>query len=261
MSKSTHHGFTLVELLTVVAIMGIMMAFVVPAFRSIKGANDLTNAANGVAGMLERARAYAMANNLYVYVGFAEVNADVSPSAVPQTAATATAGGRLAVVAVASRDGSRGYSMLSSLPSPAWTNYNAGANLVALGGVQVFENIHLVALGEPPTEGSMARPSVTTTYALGNASSKSVTPFTWPLGSPLGAGQGQYYFEKVIQFDPQGTARIQYSTSQDNITHWMEIGLQQTHGSPVPALPPTGTGAVAAILVDGMTGAVRIYRP
>ena len=254
-------AFTLIELLTVIAIVVIVSMIAIPAFQSLKGANDLTVAVNGVSGMLERARAYAMANNLYVYVGIAEVSADVSATAVPQTPATASAGGRLAMAAVAVRDGTRGYNLLSTLPNPAWTNYNNGSNLVALGNLEVFENIHLAALGVPPSEGSMARPSVSSTYVLGSSSSKSVTPFAWPLGSPLDASKCQYYFEKVIQFNPQGTARIQYAGNQDNVVQWMEIGLQQSHGSPVPTLPAPGTGAVAAITIDGVTGSVRLYRP
>lgn len=258
---SSQGAFSLVELLVVVAILGTIMGFAIPAFNTIKTAGDLTSAINGVAGTIERARAYAMANNLYVYVGIAEVDADQAESASPQTPATPTIGGRLAVAVVAARDGTRGYELLSSLPSPAWTNYNNGAGLVALGKLEHFENVHLAAsLGTPPASGSMARPSVGTTY-VGSSACKSVTPFAWPLGSPLNFSQCQYYFEKVIQIDPQGVARIQDSTNQDNIARWMEIGLQQTHGSPVPPAPSTNTGALAAIMVDGMTGSVRIYRP
>jgi type II secretory pathway pseudopilin PulG len=250
------------ELLVVVAILGTIMGFAIPAFNTIKTAGDLTGAITGVAGTIERARAYAMANNLYVYVGIAEVNADQAESASPQTPATPTMGGRLAVAVVAARDGTRGYDLLSSLPSPAWTNYNNGAGLIALGKLECFQNMHLAAsLGAPPASGSMARPAVGTTYVLGNSACKSVTPFAWPLGKPLNVSQCQYYFEKVIQLDPQGVARIQYSTNQDNIVRWMEIGLQQTHGSPVPPPPSPNTGALAAIMVDGMTGSVRIYRP
>lgn len=244
----------------VVAIIGIVLTFLTPAFTSIKTANDLTNATNGLAGTLERARTYAMANNLYVYVGIAEVNADVAVATVPQSPATTTAGGRVAVVVVAMRDGTRGYDLLSSLPDPAWTNYNLGSGLIPLSNLETYENVHLAtSLGTPPTAGSMARPSVSSTYSLGNTACKSITPFSWPLGTAPGAGQ--YYFEKVIQFDPQGVARIQYSTNQDIIVGWMEIGLQQCHGGMIPLAPENPTGAIAAIQIDGMTGAVRVYRP
>lgn len=253
-------AFSLVELLAVVAIIGVVMAFLVPAYTSIKSANDLVQATSGMAGVMERARAYAMANNLYVYVGLEEVNADVPADTVPQTPATGSSGGRVAVAAVAVRDGTRGYDLLSTLSSPAWTNYNRGASLIPLGKVEVYENVHLAAsLGSIPGTGSMARPAVSSAYILGNQACKSITPFSWPLATDLGAGQ--YTFDKVIQFDPQGVARIQYSTNQDIIVGWMEIALQQTHGSLIPTTPSSPIGAIAAVQIDGMTGAVRVFRP
>ena len=255
-----HQAFSLVEILMVVAIIGIVLAFLTPAFTSIKSANDLTSATNGVAGTLERARTYAMANNLYVYVGITEVNADVAVETVPQSPAGSTAGGRVAVAVVAVRDGTRGYDLLSSLPDPAWTNYNSGTGLVPLGKLETYENVHLAgSLGTIPGSGSMARPSVSGSYSLGNTACKSITPFSWPLGTA--PGSGQYNFEKVIQFDPQGVARIQYPTNQDIIAGWIEVALQQTHGSMIPPEPAIPTGALAAIQVDGISGAVRIYRP
>ncbi len=261
-SPRLRSAFTLIELIVVVAIIGIITALAIPAFQTINSANSLTRAVSGVSGTLERARAYAMANNLYVYVGLAEVNADVAESASPQTPATPAVGGRLVAVVVAVRDGTRGYDLLSSLPDPAWTNYNQASSLVSLGNLEVFENVHLAAsLGTSPTDGPMARPAVGSSSRLGETACRSVTPLAWPLGAPLSAAQAQYYFQKVIQFDPQGTARIQSATNQDNIERWMEISLQQTHGSAVPAVSADGTGAIAAIQIDGMTGAVRIYRP
>lgn len=242
------------------AIIGVVMAFLVPAYTSVKSANDLVQATNGVAGVMERARTYAMANNLYVYVGLAEVSADVPVDTVPQTPAIGGGGGRVAVAAVAVRDGTRGYDLFSTLPSPAWTDYNRGAGLVPLGKLEIYENVHLAAsLGEIPGAGSMARPSVSGAYTLGSPACKSITPFSWPLAADLGGGQ--YTFEKVIQFDPQGVARIQYSTNQDIVVGWMEIALQQTHGSTIPTTPATPIGAIAAVQIDGMTGAVRVFRP
>jgi prepilin-type N-terminal cleavage/methylation domain-containing protein len=258
----TRRAFSLVELLVVIVIMGIVMAFVVPAFQTINAANDLTRATTGIAGILQQARAYAMSNNLYVYVGITEVNVDVSADQVPQTPANATAGGRVAVAAVAARDGTRGYDLLSTLPDPAWTNYNNGGGFLPLNKVSTFDNVHIAAsLGQGSPTGSMARNSVAGAAMIGDPACKSVTPFSWPLGSSLNANQCKFYFVKVIQFDPQGVARIQDTTSQDNIGLWMEVALQQTHGSAIPPVSANGTGAVAAIQIDSMTGAVRVYRP
>ena len=264
--RSDPRGFTLTELMVVIVIMVMVAAFMTPAFTSLKSAGDVTNAAYGIKGILEQARTYAMANNTYVYVGFEEVDASKSDTISPQTATTDVVGGRIAVAVVASRDGTRGYPLSSSLTNPAWTNYNNGANLVAIGKLQRFENLHLAPLFSTlPNSGGLTRQTVSSgAYQLGNYTTapnptNCVTPFDWPLGSALGAGQ--YSFVRVINFDPQGVARIQYSSNTDGVSTYVDIGLQQTHsnvGTPTPSPTP---GNVAAIQIDCMTGAVRVYRP
>jgi hypothetical protein len=98
-------------------------------------------------------------------------------------------------------------------------------------------------------------------YSLGNSTSTSVTPFTWPLGSPLSSGY-QYRFDRVIYFDPTGNARIATSTNADAIVQVMEIDLQPTHGTLVPPVPTNqDVGNQAAIQVAPMSGEIRVYRP
>ena len=252
-------AFTLIELLVVIAIIAILMALAAPAFHSIKGGGDLTKAAYDIAGVLDNARAYAMANNTFVYVGIAEVDSSLDPSASPQTPTSSPAiGGRVVMATVASRDGTRGYDVTSSsLPSPAWTNYNNGANLVAIGKLQRFENVHLAPLFSTlQNSGGLSRPSVSSgNYQLGNTNCASVTPFDWPLGQAIGAGQ--YSFSKVINYDPQGIPRIQTAGNTDDIVKYMEIGLLPTRGKTVS----TNVANAAAIQINGITGGARIYRP
>ena len=57
-------------------IIGILSSLAMPAFNAIRGAGSLTKAANDVSGILEQARAYAMAQNTYVWVGFKKEGAD-----------------------------------------------------------------------------------------------------------------------------------------------------------------------------------------
>jgi prepilin-type N-terminal cleavage/methylation domain-containing protein len=249
-------AFTLLELLIVMAIIIILTALLAPAFTNLKSAGDVTSTAYTISGLLEQARSYAMANNTFVWVGFKEVDVSNSASVSPQT----TGVGRVAVAIIASKDGTRGYDATnSSLSNPAWTTYSNGANLVAISKLQRFENIHLATTlngfgNQPPTSGNMARPYIqSNNYVIGNAPT-SVTPFDWPLGSALNAGQ--YSFQKVINFDPQGVARIQYSTNTNGIGAYMEIGLQQTHGTAV-----SSSANVAALQIDCMTGSTRKYRP
>src|SRR5882762_6833374 len=65
-------GFTLLELLIVVGIIGLLMVLLAPAFTTIKGGSDVTSAAYTIKGVLDTARTYAKANNTYVWVGFYE---------------------------------------------------------------------------------------------------------------------------------------------------------------------------------------------
>jgi hypothetical protein len=87
------------------------------------------------------------------------------------------------------------------------------------------------------------------------------TPFTWPLGSPLGSGY-QYRFDRVVYFDPTGTARIATANNANAIVQVMELDLQPTHGTLTPPNPTNqDVGNHAAIQVAPMTGEIRVYRP
>src|SRR5512133_1075758 len=70
-------GFTLLELLIVVGIIGLLLVLIAPAFTTMKSGGDFTNAIYGIQGVLENARTYAKANHTYVFVGFAEVDSSV----------------------------------------------------------------------------------------------------------------------------------------------------------------------------------------
>jgi len=239
-------------MLVVIGIIVVLMALMGPAMNALKGANDVTKTAYDIAGILEQSRSYAMANNTFVWVGFQEN--DITKPSVAGV-------GLLAVAVVASKDGTVGYDI--NTPSTWAGSYVNGVakNLTTLGKVQQFENVHLAPLFSTiPNQGGTKRPTVSSgSYQLGNTTStpnpsKCVTPFEMPLGK--GIDQGDYHFKRVINFDPQGVARIRYSTDPDAIVEYMEIGLQQTHGNVV-----SGGPNVAAIQLDCMTGSVHIYRP
>ena len=265
-------AFTLVEMIAVMAIIIALTAIIVPAFKNIKGSGDFTAAAGGIAGKLEQARAYAMANNTYVYVGIGEYLVTEASSASPRTPGT----GELAVAVVAARNGTRGYDVNS--PAATWANSystaGGGGNgltlLTAIDKLTLYDNVHLADFGgNPPSTGNMARPAVTDpTYRLGSSSyvpsanpGVCTTPFAWPLGMAL--TQGQYNFTQVVQIDPQGVARIQTATNTDSIAPWIELDLQPTNGAVAPASTPANqnVGNQGAVMIDCMTGAVRTYRP
>ncbi len=62
-------GFSLIELLVVVAILGILAAFVVPAFSNIGQARGVTEAAYQVAAAVDLAREEARTRRSYVWLG------------------------------------------------------------------------------------------------------------------------------------------------------------------------------------------------
>src|SRR5437016_569568 len=97
-------GFTLLELLIVLGIVGLLLVLIAPAFTTIKGGTDVTSAAYTIKGALETARTYGKANNTYTWVGFFEENASQS-STNPATGGS----GRVVISIVASKDGSDVY--------------------------------------------------------------------------------------------------------------------------------------------------------
>jgi len=243
------------ELLVVIGIMAIMMGLVVPAINGLKGSGDFDGAVRDFAGVLEQSRAYAMANNTHVFVGIEEVDARQSTSATPQNAATATNGGRVVAVAVASRDGTSGYDNTSLTTGTSL----ASSSLLLLGKPRRIESLHLLDLSAtttPPTTGGMARPSVDPACRVGNTQCVSLTPFSYPLG-----GTAQYTFTVVIEFGPQGSAKI-VSQNGASLSKTIEIGVQPTHQSAIPAPPPNqAAGTHGAIQIDGLTGNIRTYKP
>jgi prepilin-type N-terminal cleavage/methylation domain-containing protein len=260
-------AFTLVEMLAVMAIIVVMLGLAGPAVNSIRGSNDFSVNMGTLTGFFEQARAYAVANNTYVYVGIGEFNAGQSASASPQSAGI----GRVVTCAVATRDGTRGYDVNN--PTQWTSNYpTIVGNLSTIDKLHVYDNTHLADFSTQPASGqpvpnpspgtNMYRPAVSTDYFLGHidTSNPILTPLAWPLGKTL--NQGQYNFSQVVQFDPQGVARLQFLASGNSVVPMMEIDLQPTHGNIAPKAPTNqNVGNQAAIQIDCVTGGVRFYRP
>ena len=253
--------------------MVLMMTLCIPAFNAIRGGADFTSEVYDVAGTLDQARAYAVANNTYVLAGIVEVSGAQDSSATPQVTGT----GRIAMAILASESGTRPYQGLlntNTLANWRTSGYGAGAAFVAVTKLMVLTNIHLVDLqngsSSPPQSGSMARPAVATYYNLSNTAGTSSTGFAWPLGTKLfnANPQPQYTFAKVIEFDPEGCARIINTANPpsypDAVPQYLEIGLQPAHGT-VAAGPPSSQsanpGQIAAIQIMGISGAIHTYRP
>lgn len=264
-------GFTFAELLIVIGIVAILLVLIGPALTTITRGTEISSAIYGVKEVLENARAYAKANHTYVFVGFSEVDSSVDPSVSPQITTGDTPYGRVAMAVVASKDGTSQYQYVTSDQGNDWTaNYANGAHLVAVGKLRTYENLHFVPLDfgswspSAHPNSKMARYQPTgPPYTLSHALSSSVTPFTWPLGSALDSGY-QYRFDRVVNFDPTGIARIATSTNGDAIAHVIEIDFQPTHGTVFQPLPDgfnQDVGNHAVVQLGSTSGAVRVYRP
>ena len=198
---------------------------------------------------LEQARAYAMANNTYVYVGFDEVDG-------LSTANPPAGGNGLVVVAiVASKDGTDGFNGGTS-----WSPYNSAGsfNLMAISKLMKFPNLHLPLGSGLPATGNMARPTPgSPNDYLGTPAGTSGYGFGWPLAAA--SSSASYNFSNLVRFGPQGDATLLALPSNPSaapLVDYMEIGLQPTHGNVLSA-----TANVCALQIDGATGVVKSYRP
>jgi len=235
-------AFSLIELLVVIAIILIMSALAVPVMNSLRGAGDLTTAAYDVAGILERARAHALAHNTHVWVGFYEENAGTT---APTSTLPAYPGkGQVVVGTVASLDGTRIF------PDGATAATLPASRLTAVDKIVKIQNLHLMDVGTPAGGDSKTlngRPAEPYSDDNNRISSESAdkTPFPFTIQD--------YTFSKTIRFSPRGEASI---NGQD-LKRIAEIGLRPTRGSVVDLNTPN----VAAVQFSGISGNVQIYRP
>lgn len=265
-------AFTLLELMVVIAIIAILMTLIVPAFTGRKSADDVTNAAYAVKGVLEQARTHAKANNTYTWIGFYEEDGSVT-STTPATAGT----GRVVIATIASKTGLQGFNP-DGAASP--TNRLNLAKVTQVGKLVKIDNVHLAlfAIGSGTGETFDTRPALqldpVAEYnasrfgGLNMASGESAPmnnskfPFQYPIGDP--PPTAQYTFQKTLQFSPRGECRI---NSTYDVRPVIEFGLLPSHGNVTPAprsgagtATPSYDGNVVAVQITGYGGQVKIYR-
>ena len=232
---SVRAGFTLLELLIVIGIIGLLLVLIVPAFTTIRGGTDVTSAAYTIKGMLDTARTYAKANNTYTWVGFAG-------------SIGSTVTGNVTLSVVASKDGTD----LGTSVNQVGTRVDITAGVTPVGKVMRLDNAHIGDTGNPTNNGTdfESRPNVNINYRLGATGSQYNSDYYF-------IEQGTQ-FDRWIRFSPRGEAVVKGGSTQ--VTQYAEVGLLPTHGTMLAANINPASGNLVAIQLSGFGGDVRIYR-
>lgn len=220
--RNSHNGsgFTLVELLTVIAILVILAGLTVPAASSLLRSQSFNQTLATLNGTLDQARQYAIAQNTYVWVAFAQT------------------GNQLDVAVVASPDGTD--------TTTNWTGSPAAGSpsLIPIAKLQMLNLTTLVSPNGTGTSRTVvpATPPTSVGQPLNN-----LVSFTMNL-----PGQSSpTTFNYALQFTPSGEARVVDGVPVD----FVEFAVQPEKG---PGVVDARDGA--AIQVNGLTGQARVYR-
>jgi hypothetical protein len=245
----------------VIGIIVLLTSLLAPAFKNLKRAGDITTAAETIVGTLAQARAYAMANSTYTWVGFYEEAASsTSPS---NTTPPYPGKGRLLLAIVRSLDGT------SIFDDDTPSTVLPPTRIAQVGKLVKLEGVHVTDIGAPsspkpnatPLPNSLdARSDLPYTYAANldadhfnriSSDSDDKTKFCFVAQD--------YTFYKTVRFTPRGEANL---NSTYSLKVAAELGLVPTHGDVAPT-PGTGsryTANVMAIQFSGVGGNFKIYR-
>jgi len=242
----THKGFSLIEILVVIAIIGLLASVMMPAFNAIGRATSVSASASDVSALLEGARAHAMAQSTYTWVGFFQESSQAnSPSSgSPRDQAPPyTARGRVVVAAVASLDGSQVAKTSSALQSGRLPD----DRVTMLSKPLKIDHVQMVELPDPAggkagTLDGRAAPSV---RISASTSEKSLFPFRG----------GNYVFYKTIRFSPRGEAVVVVGDSTE-LVPVIELALESTRGDQADPNPQNR----AVVQINGASGNVSVFQ-
>jgi type II secretory pathway pseudopilin PulG len=212
---------TLIELLSVVAIIAVLASVSGPALSGLRGSGSLNKAIYELTGSLERGRSFAMANNTYVRVALAPLPAGGSrlhPSLIALPLYSASGG----------KDG--------DMANPAdWP---------ALDRPLVVENLAI----DDSLNGTQPGTETTEDYS----------PSPVALGTDISAmnrtvpalGASDFSFGAFIQFSPTG----EVSVLEDGLVRYVKLACDRPAGSPEKGKNPF------ILRIMGSSGAIKILR-
>ncbi len=249
--RQAGRGFTLVELLVVVAIMALLMLVSVPAMRGLGGAQHFTGNVERIAGILDQARAYAVAQDTYVWVAFYPY--DPSTRTPPDNS-----GDALYVAVFASTDGTDPLNWAGTVNPPGTVAGGTTTIVPILQGSNFKQTVFRTQdwftqgsgsgqIASLPSSSVPTPPASTPTFTF-TVNGLTGGPLSLPASLPADAPTAQNL--SVVQFTPSGAARVNPSPI-DSI--WIDF-------QPAKAKGVLDGDNIVALQVNGLTGLTRLYR-
>jgi prepilin-type N-terminal cleavage/methylation domain-containing protein len=233
-------AFTLVELLVVLAIMAILIAGATLGLKGLNSSGKFNQAVDQISGILEQGRAYAVAQDTYVWVVLYETSLANGPKEVY-------------VGAFGSNDGTDPFGWTAAtviFPPGTVTIGSTTTTLTQITRLYHFKGAHLQNGTLPDAPTSPAYPATAPAASPGYpapifqlTTQSESGPVTLSNTSPVSV----YW---VIQFTPTGAAR-----NGPNPIDSIWLGMQPSYSQTV-----LDTKNIASLKVDGLSGLTTIYR-
>jgi prepilin-type N-terminal cleavage/methylation domain-containing protein len=222
-------GFTLIELVMVMAIMLMILGFAAPSVVGILKGKKIEQALSTVTGVLEQARMDATTQNAYLWTGFLNVAGKDTSSGVDE----------LWMMTF------RGKSGESRIPATA-------EDILPVTALQRVEGVNMV---EADKLAERVKTLLPATYKDVAATAKSETKIIWKGTTATGPKE----FDRLLLFTPRGEAL--WETGSPTVLPLPEpnfvVGLSRTqNGTAAP-----NEKDMAFVLVAGVTGRVTAARP
>ncbi len=254
MNDATHlttaplRAFTLIELLVVISIMVLLAVGAVPALQGLGGAQRFTHGIGQIAGIMEQARSYAVAQNTYVWVALYPYDPSKLTPRDPS-------GDALIVAVFASNDGTDPIDWSSETVAVPGTV--ADTSISQIFRIAIFKQTALRTENYFTQNDIASMPSQLTFPLTPPASEPTFTlslpgvgssPLSLPASLSSDAQTGQPI--SVIQFTPSGAARVGGSPV-DSV--WIDFQRAKAKGV-------LDADNIAALRIGGLTGLTTLYR-